>query len=284
MALHVLAYDVGTTGIKTCIFKITDRIELVGSATESYPIYVLENGGVEQDPEQWWQAMCVTTKRIFDKVTLPKESIKGISFCAQMQALVLVDQQGNPVRRAMSYMDTRGAAEMKRAMMHGIRISGLNVYKFLRSVQISGAVSASVKDPIWRYHWVKRNEPELFRRVYKWLDVKDYLVCRASGRFVMSEDSAFGTLLYDTRKGKRGFSRELCKMMGVNMEHLPDICKSTDRVGTLTVSAAAELGLAEGTPFLQDAETLPSSELVRVPFLRAILIFIWDPPAGYPPL
>lgn len=248
MSAHVIAYDVGTTGIKTCLFEITDKITLIASAAENYPIYLLENGGVEQDPEQWWQVMCLTTERIFDKASIPKESIKGISFCAQMQALVLVDRNGKPVRRAMSYMDTRGAAEMKKGIINGLRISGLNVYKFLRSVHISGAVSASVKDPVWKYNWVKNNEPELFREVYKWLDVKDFLVCRASGRFVMSEDSAFATLLYDTRTGRKCFSSEICKMMGVSMDHLPDICKSTDMVGTVTKTAAAELGLAEGTP------------------------------------
>jgi xylulokinase len=64
----------------------------------------------------------------------------------------------------------------------------------------------------------------------------------------MSEDSAFATLLYDTRKDKKQFSRELCQLMGVNSEHLPDIVKSTDKVGSLTDKSAEELGLAPGTP------------------------------------
>ena len=64
----------------------------------------------------------------------------------------------------------------------------------------------------------------------------------------MSEDSAFATLLYDTRKGKKEFSREVCNMMGVDMGHLPEICRSVDMVGTLTEKAAEELGLLPGTP------------------------------------
>lgn len=248
MSAYVIAYDVGTTGVKTCLFEISDKITLIDSAMGDYPIYLLDNGGVEQDPNQWWQAMCNTTAQIFEKTPIPKESIQGISFCAQMQALVLVDKNGDAIRRAMSYMDTRGTLEMKKGIMHGIKLSGLNVYKLLRSVMISGAVSASVKDPVWKYNWVKNHEPERFRKVHKWLDVKDFLLCKVSDQFIMSEDSAFATLLYDTRKGKKRFSQELCNMMGVNLNHLPDVCKSTDMVGTVTEKAALELGLMAGTP------------------------------------
>jgi xylulokinase len=248
MSVNVIAYDVGTTGIKTCLFEISDKITLIDSAMEEYDLYIMENGGAEQDPNQWWQAMCCTTSRVLESSKIPKGSISGISFCAQMQALVLVDDKGEPVRRAMSYMDNRGEEEMKKGIMHGFRISGLNVSKLLRSIMISGAVSASVKDPIWKYKWVENNEPEVFSKVYKWLDVKDFLVCKACDRFVMSEDSAFATLLYDTRKDKNGFSKELCKMMGVQFKHLPEICKSTDQVGTITQKAAEELGLMAGTP------------------------------------
>lgn len=248
MSVHVIAYDVGTTGVKTCLFEISDKITLIDSAIEEYDLYIMENGGAEQDPNQWWHALCYTTFKVLESSKIPKESISGISFCAQMQSLVLVDDRGEPVRRAMSYMDNRGEEEMEKGIMHGFRISGLNVSKLLRSIMISGAVSASVKDPIWKYKWVENNEPEVFSRVYKWLDVKDFLVSKACGNFVMSEDSAFATLLYDTRKGKNEFSKELCKMMGVHFEHLPKICKGTDRVGTITQKAAEELGLMQGTP------------------------------------
>lgn len=64
---------------------------------------------------------------------------------------------------------------------------------------ITGAAPVSVKDPVWKYNWVKNNEPENFKRVYKWLDVKEYLICRLTGEFVMTYDSAFGTLLLDLK-------------------------------------------------------------------------------------
>lgn len=250
MPVYVIAYDIGTTGVKTCLFSISkeEKIKLIGGELKDYDLLVLNNGGVEQDPMQWWEAMAETTKNLLNRVGVSKEDIQGISFCAQMQALVLADSQGLPVRNAMSYMDSRGTSEMEQTLGKGFKIAGMNARKLLRSIQISKAVSASVKDPVWKYRWVKTHEPEVFNRTYKWLDVKDFLVCRATGKFVMSKDSAFATLLYDTRKGKEGFSRELCAMMGVEPDHLPGICNSTHIVSGLTAHAARELGLAEGTP------------------------------------
>jgi xylulokinase len=71
---------------------------------------------------------------------------------------------------------------------------------------------------------------------------------QCTGEFIMTEDSAFATLLYDTRPGKRGFSRDICAMLGVNLNHLPKVVHSTDMVGRITARAAAELNLPEGTP------------------------------------
>ncbi len=243
---YVLAYDIGTTGVKTCLFALEERITLLSSAQEGYGLYLLENGGAEQDPEEWWQAMCRTTRALFAKTDVTPEQVAGISFCSQMQGLVLVDREGVPVRRAMSYMDQRAGAELKKGLAHGPQVAGANVVKLLRCLRANGAVPSSVKDPVWKYKWVQAHEPEKFGRTDKWLDVKDYLLLRCTGRAVMTEDSAYATLLYDTKK--RTWSRELCGMFGVNMAHLPPIIQSTDRVGGLTDRAAAELGLAPGTP------------------------------------
>ncbi|MFZ5642690.1 MAG: xylulokinase [Bacillota bacterium] len=245
---YIIAYDVGTTGIKTCVFEISDKIKLLASAMEGYELYTLENGGAEQEPYDWWEAMCSTTRRVLSENKISAENIKGISFCSQMQGLVLVDRNGEPVRRAMSYMDQRAKRELKEGIAHGLQIAGLNVFKLLKCLKITGAVPASVKDPIWKYKWVERNEPDKFKRVYKWLDVKEFLISKCTGRFIMTQDSAFAALLYDTRKGKEGFSKEICQMFGVRMEHLPEIVRSTDLVGGLRGEAAGRLHLKEGTP------------------------------------
>ena len=245
MSNYIITYDVGTTGIKTCLFDIKDTIELKASSTEGYNLYVVGGGGAEQDPAEWWNAMCVTTKRIFDKSHVKPEDVLGISFCSQMQGLVLVDKDGEPVRRAMSYMDQRAREEIKKGMAYGLQIAGANIFKLLKSLYYTGAVSASVKDPVWKYKWVEAHEPEVFAKVHKWLDVKDFLIGKCTSRLCVTEDSAFGTLMLDIRTRK--WSIPICKMLGVNPAHLPEIISSTDCVGGLTAKAAKELGLKEGT-------------------------------------
>ncbi|WP_419024642.1 xylulokinase [Emergencia sp.] len=250
MAVKVITYDVGTTGMKACMFNISaeDSVQYIAGETEGYELHVLKNGGVEQEPDDWWQSMSVATKKLLEKTGIAKEEIKGISFCSQFQTVVMVDENGTPLHRGMSCMDSRADKQLKACMNTGIKVEGLNIFKVLKYMKITGAVSASAKDPAWKYLWIKENEPETFAKTYKWLDAKEYLTCRATGKMAASKDDAGGTFLYDVHNNC--WSPTLCKMLGINMDHLPEICDSTDEVGKLLPKAAEELGLAPGIPVI----------------------------------
>ena len=71
--------------------RLGATIKLIGAAMEGYNLYVLDGGGAEQDPAEWWNAMCVTTKKLLGETGVKPDEILGISFCSQMQGLVLVD-------------------------------------------------------------------------------------------------------------------------------------------------------------------------------------------------
>ncbi|GBF50611.1 sugar (pentulose and hexulose) kinase [Leptospira ryugenii] len=244
----ILAYDVGTTGLKTCLFRFSERIELIASSLEEYPIYLNPDGGAEQNPEDWWNAMAKTTKQILNDPNLSKHEIIGISFCTQMQGLVLVDENFSPIRPAFSYMDQRARQEMKSGIQSGFCIQGFNLKKLLLSLWITGAVAGSVKDPIWKYKWVQTHEPLQFKKIKWWFDVKEYLLAKCTSKAVMTRDSAFATLLYDSRKGKGNWSETLCSLFGIQRNHLPTIINSDTKVGGLTQEAASHLGLNENIP------------------------------------
>ena len=246
--MYVIAYDIGTTGVKTCLFEVGDTLRLLAGEYEGYGLYILPGGGAEQDADEWWAAMAKSTRRLLEKTGTDPKSIAGISFCSQMQGLVLVDEAGCALRRPMSYMDQRGSREFAACQTHGLTISGVNALMLLRSLRRTRAASTSVKDPLWKYKWVQQNEPEVFAKIHKWLDVKEYLICRCTGQFVMTRDSAYSTFLYDSRPDKGCWSRALCRMYGVEFDHLPRIIECTDVAGTLTARAAQDLGLAEGCP------------------------------------
>lgn len=244
---YVIAYDIGTTGVKTCIFAIENKIELIASSAQAYNLYTFPNGGAEQNHEEWWNSMCQTTKDVFNKCNIKPNQIEGISFCSQAQGLILVDKNGVPVRMPMSYMDQRAIDVKKKYFEKGlIKVAGANLFKLLKCLAITKAAPTSVKDPCWKYKWVEEHEPENFKKVYKWLDVKDYLICRCTGKFATTEDNAFATMIFDNRPNKKCFSKPICKMLKINMDHLPKVLKATDCFGTLTKKAADELGLVPG--------------------------------------
>ena len=158
-AVYVLAIDVGTTGAKSCVYRLGSSIELAASAHFEYPIRFLEGGGAEQDPEDWWAAACKGARASLSSVGLEPRNIRGLAFCCQMQGLVLVDRAGIALRPAMSYLDQRAVEQKRRGLERGLKVAGMELRKLLPSLIVAGGVSASVKDPLWKYQWVREREP-----------------------------------------------------------------------------------------------------------------------------
>ena len=246
--MYIIIYDFGTSIVKPCLFQIDSQIRLIARSAAGYSLIISDNGGAEQDTEEWWSAICSTTHDLLEKSGVKPCEIEGIAFCSQMQGSVLVDENGSALRRPMNYLDQKGYKEYKECMGRGIiKVSGCSLYKLVRNLLVNYAGSTSAKDPVWKYKWVENNEPEVFKRIYKWLDISEYLVSRCTGRIVRTADTAFATFLYDTRRGREGWNKGLLKMYKVDPTHMPEIIDCTDLVGGLTKKAAQELGLAEGT-------------------------------------
>ncbi len=247
--MYIIIYDFGTSSVKTCLFKIDSEIRLVAGSSAGYGLYITDNGGAEQDTEEWWSALCSTTHDLFLKSDIKPSEIDGMAFCSQMQGAVFVDENGKALRRPMNYLDQKGVKEYKDCMGRGIiKVSGCSLYKLVRNLIVNYAGSTSAKDPVWKYKWVEKNEPDVFKKIYKWLDIGDYLTSRCTGRIVRTADTAFATFLYDTRRKKEGWNKGLLNMYNVNPDHMPDIIDCTDQAGTLTATAAEELGLVPGIP------------------------------------
>ena len=87
--MYIIIYDFGTSSVKTCLFHIDSEIRLVASAAAAYGIYISENGGAEQDTEEWWEAICATTRALFSKSDVTPDKIQGMAFCSQCRELFL---------------------------------------------------------------------------------------------------------------------------------------------------------------------------------------------------
>lgn len=84
---YVLSYDIGTTGVKTCLFEVEDEITLVAAEMEGYSLTVYPDGGAEQDPDEWWSAMCNTTKRLMNSTSVSTSEIAGIPSALRCRGL-----------------------------------------------------------------------------------------------------------------------------------------------------------------------------------------------------
>ena len=115
--MYIIIYDFGTSSVKTCLFEIDTEIHIVASSTAAYGLYISENGGAEQDAEEWWEAVCSSTRALFDHSEVKPDEIEGLAFCSQMAGTVLVDEDANAVRPPMNYLDQKGIKEYKECML-----------------------------------------------------------------------------------------------------------------------------------------------------------------------
>lgn len=248
MDRYIITYDIGTTSTKTCLYSLSNGLELINSASVTYELDIKPGGIAEQNPQDWLDAMSVSTRKVLERSSVKPEEISGIAFCSQMQGLVLVDETGKPIRPAMSYMDNRASKQKENFMNRGPKIFDLRIDAILRGLRINGAVPASVKDPVWKYLWVKENSPEDFNKIDFWFDVKDYLIFALTGAAIMTPDSAFATFLYDTRSGNKRWDKGLIKKYDVNPDHLPEVIHATDIAGYTKEEIGEFLGLRAGIP------------------------------------
>jgi xylulokinase len=235
MGKFIMAHDLGTSGTKAVLTDTEGTV--IASAESRYTVHYDADGGAEQDPEDWWQAIVETTHQILEKTGITADEVAGLCMSAQMVGTLPVDIEGKPLRRAMIWLDAR--AEKEGAILH--EKTGFDF--------ISGkACSAKV-------YWIKENEPDIYKQTHKILDCKDFLQYRMTGVFATDLSLAIATTYFNP--WDRVWWSDVLEAMGVPEEKLPKILASTDQVGTLTAEAAQQLRLKEGIPIISGGGDVP---------------------------
>ena len=234
MPNYILAHDLGTTGNKATLY---DREgQLVDSVFVGYETVYAHTGWAEQDPEDWWQAVCGSTRQLLQQTKIAGSDVACIVFSGQMMGCVPLDAQARPLRRAIIWADQR-AVEQERWV--GERISPEAVYR------ITGhRLSASYS--LQKILWIRDHQPDIYQATYKFMHAKDAMVARLTGAFVTDPSDASGMNLYDLEKGT--WAEQILAAAELNENQLPDIRPSTDVVGTVQANIADEVGLPAGTP------------------------------------
>ena len=163
--MYLVTYDIGNSFIKATLTKIANSIEFVGATVVStHSTSTLGGKGVEQSTEQWWDSICRSTKDLLKNYGITSDQIKGISFCSQMNATILVDDDGNAVRPPMTFLDRRADKEFKGYFNHGLKIHGLNIWKLIKAMHHTSMVPVGAYSPIWKYKWVQTTSPKILQK------------------------------------------------------------------------------------------------------------------------
>ncbi len=236
----ILTLDLGTTACKACLFDFEGRMLAKGSA--EYPIHYPKPGWAEQDAEDWWKAACQAVQAAVAEVPAEAvQGVQGVGLSSQRETAVLLDEAGRPLRRALVWMDRRSQAEAESLAAE----FGAETLHQLTGLVPDATFTAT------KLLWLKRQEPKVLERMQVFLQPKDYLIWKLTGRAVTDVTLASRTLLMDLRKRK--WHDELVEFVGLKPEQLPPILESAEVVGEVTVEAAAELGIPAGVPAVAGA-------------------------------
>lgn len=240
----IISHDLGTTGNKATLVDESGRV--VAAVTVGYDTDFAQGGKAEQDPSEWWRALCEATRQLL--AAQPDARIAGVSFSGQMMGAVLLDGSGSPVRPAIIWADTRSTVQAAQlvervGMERGYAITGhrLNATYSLSKVM-----------------WVRDNDPDAFARARHVMCAKDYIAYRLTGVMATDPSDASGTNAYDQAAG--GWSAELLEAAGIG-DLFTEIVPSTQVLGGMTSEAASATGLPVGTPVVMGGGDGPMAAL-----------------------
>ncbi len=245
--LHAVV-DVGTTSIKAGIVS-DDDYRVVNESSLPAEVIHPEEGYAEQEPDLLFQRVLDLLKDVCDGY-----SIASIALTTHMAGFVPVDRNGGELYNLVIWLDERGKGYPKKLFSGFPKIEGYNVLELLRFLRITGgAPSRTGKDALSKILWLRENEPEVYSKTLKFLDVKGYLLFRLTGNTVTSHDEANLTWLADTRKNRAEWHNGLMKRFGLNADMFPVIRDSTEIAGMLTPEIRKETGLDDSIPVMVGA-------------------------------
>jgi xylulokinase len=230
---YLIGIDIGTSATKTVLFD--EECRGIASASAEYPLYQPQNGWAEQKPEDWKAAVIQTIRVVLEKSAVPAKSVKGIGLSGQMHGLVMLDEDNAVIRPAIIWCDQRTAAECR-------EITEKVGYKRLIEITANPALTGFTASKIL---WVRKHEPENYRRCRHILLPKDYIRYCMTGDYATEVSDASGMQLLDVPH--RCWSDEVLQKLSIDPSLLGKVYESPEVTGKITQDFAALTGLSTST-------------------------------------
>ena len=225
---YVLGIDLGTSSLKGLL--LTKDGQVVAQASADYPLMHKMAGYSEQDPQDWLRACLAVIREIIVQVPDVGSELEGLAISGQMHGLVLLNENGQVLRPAILWNDTRTTAQCQKITEDlGEKLITLTKNKALEGFTLPKIL------------WVQEEEPEIWDRARQILLPKDYLGYCLTGQYFTDKSDAAGTLMFDVAKG--AWSETILSRYEISQDYLPRALDSTEVVGNLTDEISQELGL-----------------------------------------
>ena len=234
MADFFLGIDAGTTLIKTVLFD--ERGRSVATAKMEHDIQLLPDGGAELDLELYWERIVACVRAMMKSTSVSSTDVRSLAASAHGVTVGFLDSAGRHIRRGFTYLDARGSEE------------AAELTAFLGKERIFEHMGQPRLLPMLilpKILWLKRHEPDSFRRIHKIVLVDDFLMYKLTGCWV-SDPSLTGTTGFVRLQDGRLWEESL-EYVGIQAEQLCPVRGSGTPVGKLQRNVAADLGLSEQT-------------------------------------
>lgn len=229
---YVVTFDIGTTAVKGVLVSTEGEVAFSKSMT----INTIFNGDFkEQDPNEWYNKFCMISKEILG-LDIEKENILGIIMSGQMQDLILVDEDNNPVRNAILYSDGRAQVEAE------------NILDLIGKEEVIKSTGNNFDGtmPLAKLLWIKEHEAKTLGKTHKLLiSSKDYCVLKLTGKYSTDFTSAATSGMMNIRE--KYFNNSWLEKLGINHSILPDLFSPEELIGEVGEKASLESGYAKGT-------------------------------------
>ncbi len=240
----ILAVDLGTSSMKVALIKVSGKV--LGWETEPIRLIHTADGGVEQSPDEWWSGFLSAAKRLIGKNQESASLIRAVCCSTQGEGTIPVDKEGKALSNCILWMDMRGASHLKKQLNGLINIDGVDLFKILRFVNLTGGMpNLAGKDPAGHMLFFRDTQPEIYAKTYKFLNVLDYMNLRLTGEFAASFDSIVTSWVTDNRNPNEiRYNDGLISILGIDRSKLPDIISCSSVIGKIKSDVANQLGLS----------------------------------------
>ncbi len=236
MPEYIAAYDFGTSGVKVILLRFDGHV--CAASEKGYALLHPGPDMTEQDPEEYWEAVCHVTREAMKQAQAAPQEIKALSFSVQALNLIPVDAEGRVLHNAISWLDKRAGRQARE----------IN--------DIVGAELVRSQDFQSRLLWLKEEMPELYEKTAYFLDCSGFLQYRATG--IMAVDAAHPGILHQHPALQAYFDATL-GAAGLGDGKLAPMVEATRVYGLTDEKGAAELGLAPGTPVFGGCIDVPAA-------------------------